>query len=211
MGPAEAEGVGGLPSHRFFIQHPGPPTLQHSKLVKGSGHSCRRARTAGRPLTPTHTLTLALELADDGVQVSVLGRDVAPANWHLSAAALAGRQQHPALRAPACPRAQLRPVPGGRRPRGGPRGSVPRPPASVYSPLPSPALRGRPLPRLLPLAPPRSCPRRGAERRRTAAAGGVPAAGASLPDPTGQGRGPDSSRAGRGGAGVPRRDGAGLL
>lgn len=179
----------GRESEGFCIQHPVPPTLLHSKLTKGSCHSCHRTRTPDRPPTPTHTLTLALELADDGVQVSVLGRDVAPTDRHLSAAASAQSHQCQSPCVSASPRAQRRPAPGGRRPRGGPLASVPRPPSAstlgALSGPPSPAARRA----SSPPRPPGSCPRRGAERSRAVAAGGVRRAGATSPGPDGVGAG----------------------
>lgn len=92
MGPAGGEGVGDIKG--FCIQHSVPPTLLHLKLAKGPDYFCHRTWTPDRPHSiPTHTLTLALELADNGVQVSVLRRDVAPADWHLPAAASARSHQ----------------------------------------------------------------------------------------------------------------------
>lgn len=97
MGPAGGEGVGDIKG--FCIQHSVPPTLFHLKLARGSDYFCHRTWTPDRPhSTPTHTLTLALELADNGVQVSVLGRDVAPADRHLPAAASARSHQLPSSR-----------------------------------------------------------------------------------------------------------------
>lgn len=105
---------------------------------------------------PTHTLTLALELADDGVQVSVLGRDVAPADRHLSAAASAWSHQRPGslrFRLPSGSAASG----SGRAPPPGRAAGLRAPPARLR--LPSAALPGPPRPspagrspRLLPSA-----------------------------------------------------------
>lgn len=153
------------------------------------------------------TLTLALELADDGVQISVLGRDVAPADRHFPAAASARSHQRPGS-----PRLLLSSGSaasgsgGGSPPPGraaGLRALPARPP--VYRPLPSRALPGGLSPRLLPsssageLGAVRAAVLKEAARRRR---GGVCGAGATSPGPNGAGAGPGllGGGAGRGGS-----------
>jgi hypothetical protein len=106
--------------------------------------------------TPTCTLTLALELADDGVQVSVLGRDVAPADRHLSASAPPPPPGSLRLRLSAVLRGVRLQVGVAPEEAAGLRA----PPARRRLPSPPPpAARGASSPPL----PPGSCPRRGAE------------------------------------------------
>lgn len=183
------EGVSGTLKRRDLRSASGTPHPALSEVSKGF-RPLRPPNQGSRSCPhPTHTLTLALELADDGVQVSVLGRDVAPADRHLSAAASAWSHQRPGslrLRLPSGSAASG----SGRAPPPGRAAGLRAPPARLR--LPSAALPGPPRPAARrassPPRPPGSCPRRGAERSRAAAAG----RGQLLRDSTGQGRGPDS-------------------
>lgn len=164
-----------------------PPLPPHSIQSKQRGPATPATEPRLRivPPTSTHRLTLALELADDRVQVRVLGRDVAPADRHLLAAA------SPRLPAPlsvlGLSGVRLRVGTSSGEGRGAPCPACP--PASMlrFPAPPSQARRGR---TSLPLLPPRSCPRRGAERSRARRRGGVRGAGATSPGPNGAGAGP---------------------
>lgn len=133
-GPAGGEGVRDIKG-RILHSVPGTHHLAQLEVSKGVRPPLSRnqdSRSSPRP--NIHTLTLALELADDGVQVSVLGSDVAPADRHLSAAAPAGSHRRPRLPASlsvlGLSSVRLRWAP--------PPGSTPRPPACVCPPLPFP-------------------------------------------------------------------------
>lgn len=89
------------------------------------------------PTSPNLTLTLALKLADDGVQVSVLGSNVAPADWHRSVTALAGSDLRPGSWRLRQSWGSAASGWGGRRPRGRLSGPA-RPPASALPALSSP-------------------------------------------------------------------------
>ena len=147
---------------------------------------------------PTHTLTLALELADDGVQVSVLGRDVAPADRHLSAAASAWRHQRPGS-------LRLRLSSGsaasgsGRAPPPGRAAGLRAPPARLR--LPSTALPGRPL-----AAPPPLRCRPGAVRAAVLKGAARRQLGGGNFSGTQRGRGGALTPRGRSWAGVPLQD-----
>lgn len=69
--------------------------LPHQKLVQSLASAAIQPARRQCPTPQNLTLTLTLELADDGVQVSVLGSDMAPADWHLSVAALAESHSRP--------------------------------------------------------------------------------------------------------------------
>lgn len=150
------EGVSGTLKRRVLRSALGTPHPALSEVSKGF-RPLRPPNQGSRSCPhPTHTLTLALELADDGVQVSVLGRDVAPADRHLSAAASAWSHQRPGslrFRLPSGSAASG----SGRAPPPGRAAGLRAPPARLR--LPSAALPGPPRPspagrspRLLPSA-----------------------------------------------------------
>lgn len=145
--------------------------------------------------TLTRTLTLALELADDGVQVRVLGRDVAPADRHLSAATSARSHQPPGSLRLHLSSGSAASGSGWALPPEWAAG-LRAPPARLRLPsaaLPAPPSQARGSRASLPGLQPRSCPRGGAERSREAAGRGSLGGGNFSP-----------TRRGRGGALTPR-------
>lgn len=159
---------------------------------------------------PTHTLTLALELADDGVQVSVLGRDVSPANRHLAAEASAGSHQRPGSLRVLLSSGSAESGSGWVPPPGRAAG-LRSPPVSLLrcSPRRPPGLAAHRA--SSPQRPPGSCPRRGAERSRAAAAAGRGPRGGGNFSRTPLGRGGAVAPRGRSWAGVARQELAELL
>lgn len=171
----------------FSISTPHPAPVKVSKGASPLLPPNEEFRSAP---TSTHTLTLALELADDGVQVRVLGRDVAPADRHLSVAASARSHQSPGS-------LRLR-LSSGSAASGSGWAPPPERAAGLSAPaarlrLPSAALLGPPRPAAAaphsPGAGPgavRAAVLKEAARRR----GGVRGAEATSPGPDGAGAGP---------------------
>lgn len=138
-------GCWGRQNERFCIQNLPPPpapspafSFTPSEVSEEFGPSCHPTRTAESPPHPPNlTLTLALKLADDGVQVSVLGSNVAPADRHLSGTALAGSDPRPGSWRLLQSWGSAASGWGGRRPGGGLSGPA-RPPASALPALSRP-------------------------------------------------------------------------
>lgn len=182
------------------VWYPHPAPFEVSKGVRLLLPPNQDSRSS--PSSPTHTLTLALEFADDGVQVSVLGRDVAPADRHLPAAASAGSQQRlgslrlrlssrSAASRLGCEWAPPRP--------GGPRGSVPRPPSGPTVRFPSRPSRAATHRTSSPRARP------GAVRAAVLKEAAQPRRGGGNFSRTRPGRGGATTPTGRSWAGVPRQ------